>query len=90
MKSVKNFLTFIFPVLYPLKNLNKLFLFLIFLNTFTLPIQSRNFNTLNDMKDLLKEEKYEQARLKLEANEVRFEKNSEYYFLLGRALPSRK
>ena len=37
------------------------------------------------MKQLIKEEKYEQARLKLEANEVRFEKNSEYYFLLGRA-----
>ena len=37
------------------------------------------------MKDLLKKEEYEQARVKLEANEERFENNSEYYFLLGRS-----
>ena len=37
------------------------------------------------MKQLLKEEKYEQAKVKLEANIDRYAKNSEYYFLLGRA-----
>lgn len=36
------------------------------------------------MKDLLKEEKYEEAREKLEASKDRYDKNSEYYFLLGR------
>lgn len=85
MDHLKTFLKSIFPFLYIIKNLKKLFLLLVIFNFFLLPIESKNFNTLNVMKQLLKEEKYEQAKVKLEANYMRFEKNSEYYFLLGRA-----
>ena len=85
MHHLKTFLKSIFPFLYIIKNLKKLFLLLVIFNFFLQPIESKNFNTLNVMKQLLKEEKYEQARVKLEANIDRYAKNSEYYFLLGRA-----
>ena len=52
--------------------MKKLFLILVIFNFFLLPIESRNFNTLNVMKQLLKEEKYEQAKVKLEANIDRY------------------
>jgi tetratricopeptide (TPR) repeat protein len=84
MDHLKTFLKSIFPFLYIIKNLKKLFLLLVIFNFFLLPIESKNFNTLNVMKQLLKEEKYEQAKVKLEANIDRYAKNSEYYFLLGR------
>ena len=64
--------------------MKKFFFSLIILSFAGLPVESKNFNTLNIMKQLVKEKKYEQAKVKLEASRRRFVKNSEYYFLLGR------
>jgi hypothetical protein len=47
MDHLKTFLKSIFPFLYIIKNLKKLFLLLVIFNFFLLPIESKNFNTLN-------------------------------------------
>ena len=66
------------------KNLNKLILFLSIFSITILPIQSRNLSNLNLMKQLIKKEKYIEARENLELQYDKYSKNSEYYFLLGR------